>query len=230
MHLLEQGERLRSFIRTAIETPRTTIDSIAVDLDDYPSPLRTVVVTTGKAVQRPDGSLENYTASAPCGLDLLVKASAQAQAVGSGPHLASVTESKNNAVQRPVRGRGTEPENVSLTASPAVYPADASVSPSPPSRPLSLVTEAQEGTTASTEEIRSDAEENVLRLFPTKAQYLDFASLLARAKELGAESIGVFKMVLPEDMPQDFEVVDSDDCPVSVFAATKKREGVFLLS
>ncbi|KAK5947725.1 hypothetical protein OHC33_011263 [Knufia fluminis] len=243
MHQLDQGERLRSFVHDAIESPQATVASIMIDPDDYPPPLRSVVVDFHRAVQaflqelqviaaaageadeRSDGSLENRTASAACGLDLLAKASVQAQAVRSEIHTADVIESENNAAQEAVHGHGIEPETASTTTSPSVDSARTPALLSPP-----LLAEVQPRTNAPTEKIESDMEENVLRLFPTTAQYLDFPSLLAHAKELGVEDVGVFKVVLPEDMPQDFEVVDSDDCPVSAFAATKKTEGVFQLS
>lgn len=161
-------------------------------------------VATGQVDPKHDGGLENDTAGAPCGLDLLVKAGAQAEAVRSGLHTVHVAGAEKNAVQRPVGDRGAEPENISLTASPSVHPAHALVlPPAPPPAlplPLPLITEAQAGTPSSTEEIRSDTEEirsdteeQVLRLFPTTAQYHDFASLLSRAKEFGAENVGVFK-------------------------------------
>ncbi|KAK5310412.1 hypothetical protein LTR70_009480, partial [Exophiala xenobiotica] len=243
MHQLDQGERLRSFIHNAIESPHATVASITIDPDDYPPPLRPVVndfrravqiflqelqevaAATGQADERSDGGFENRTVSAACGLDLLAKASAQAQAVGPETHTAEVIESENDAVQEAVHGHRTEPETASTTTSPSVDSARTPALLSPP-----LLAEVQPKTKASTEKIESDMEENVLRLFPTTAQYLDFPSLLAYAKELGVEDVGVFKVVLPGDMPQDFEVVDSDDCPVSVFAATKKTEGVFQLS
>ncbi|KAK5947942.1 hypothetical protein OHC33_011047 [Knufia fluminis] len=240
MHQLGQEERLRSFIRNAVERPHATIESITVDPNDYPPRFRTVVrgfyhavqdflhelqeiaVATGKVDKRSDESVESCT---PCGLDLLAKASAQVQAIE--PALHTGAESADNTARTPLRGDGTSPESVLIRVSPLV---DSSHVPASPPPPPPSVPEAQERTTASTEEIRSDTEENVLRYYPTKAQYLDFPSLLTRAKELRAESTGVFKVVLPEDMPQDFDVVDSDDCPVSVFAATKKTEGVFQLN
>ncbi|KAK5074430.1 hypothetical protein LTR51_000943 [Lithohypha guttulata] len=243
MHQLDQGERLRSFVYDAIESPHATVASITIYPDDYPPPLRPVVddfrravqaflqdlqgiaAATGRADERSAGGLENRTVSAACGLDLSAKASAQAQAVGSETHTAEVIESENDVAQEAVHGHGTEPETASTTTSPSVDSARTPALLSP-----ALLAEVQPKTKASTEKIESDMEENVLRLFPTKAQYHDFASLLACAKELGAEKVGVFKVVLPEDMPQDFDVVDSDDCPVSVFAATKKTEGVFQLS
>ncbi|KAK5947688.1 hypothetical protein OHC33_011296, partial [Knufia fluminis] len=243
MHQLDQGERLRSFVYDAIESPQATVASITINPDDYPPPLRPVVddfrravqaflqglqgiaAATGQADERSDGGVENRTVSAACRLDLLAKASAQAQAVGSETHTADVIESENDAAQEAVHGHGTEPETASTMTSPSVDSARTPALLSPP-----LLAEVQPKTKASTEKIESDMEENVLRLYPTKAQYLDFPSLLTHAKELGAESTGVFKVVLPEDMPQDFEVVDSDDCPVSVFAATKKTEGVFQLN
>ncbi|KAK5072295.1 hypothetical protein LTR70_010339 [Exophiala xenobiotica] len=238
MHQLGQEERLRSFIRNAVEWPHATIESITVDPDDYPPPFRTVVrgfhhavqdflqelqeiaVAMGKVDKRSDKSVESCT---PGGLDLLAKASAQAQAIEPALHTGSAAESADNTARTPVRDDGTSPESVSIRVSPLVDSAHVPTSPPPPP----WVTTAQESTTASTKKIRSDTEENVLRLYPTKAQYLDFPSLLTRAKELGAENTGVFTVVLPEDMPQDFDVVDSDDCPVSVFAATKKTDGVF---
>ncbi|KAK5077796.1 hypothetical protein LTR70_009400 [Exophiala xenobiotica] len=241
MHQLGQEERLRSFIRNAVEWPHTTIDSITVDPDDYPPPFRVVVrgfhqavqdflhelqeiaVATGKVDTRSDKSVESCTVSAPCGLNLLANASAQVQAIEPALHTGSAAESANNTARTPLCGDGTSPESVSTRVAPLVDSAHVPASPPPPPS----VTAAQESTTASSEEIRSDTEENVLRLYPTKAQYLDFPSLLTRAKELGAENTGVFTVVLPEDMRQDFDVVDSDDCPVSVFAATKKTDGVF---
>ncbi|KAK5947746.1 hypothetical protein OHC33_011234, partial [Knufia fluminis] len=243
MHQLDQEERLRSFIRNAVEWLHTTIDSITVDTDDYPPPFRVVVrgfqqavqdflqelqeiaVATGKVDTRSDKSVESCTVSAPCGLDLLANASAQVQAIEPALHPGSAAESAHNTARPLIRGDGTSSESVSIRVSSLVDSAHVPASPPPPPS----VTAAQENITTPTGEIRSDTEENVLRLYPTKAQYLDFPSLLTRAKALGAENTGVFTVMLPEDMPQDFEVVDSDDCPVSVFAATK-TEGVFQLS
>ncbi|KAK5074613.1 hypothetical protein LTR70_010119 [Exophiala xenobiotica] len=166
MHQLDQGERLRSFIRDAVDSPQATLDgtpSIPM-IQTFVQELQNVAVAVGKADERSDGFLEHRMAGASSGLDMLVEASAQAQAMESEHHPASTTESENSTAPTQVRDHCAHPEDVSATAPPSVDTRRTSTLP-----PRSLATEVQEKTTASAQEIKLDREENILRLYPTKA-------------------------------------------------------------
>lgn len=224
-----QGKRWRDFVQTAIASPQATSDSISFTPDDYPLLLQPTVFQLHQALQsflrdlhnggingsvneKLDSSLEGPVAAAPCAPDIPARATSRAQPMVPEDNPSSaVCDGHIDAGSQIVAGP-------SSTAEPAcVY--------SPPT-PL----ETRKRAAPTVDNIRSDTEESVLRLYPTRSQYSDFPSLLKCAQELGAEQVGVFKVVLPEDMPQAFARVDNDDCPVSVFAATKKTNGIFQLS
>ncbi|KAK5947930.1 hypothetical protein OHC33_011035 [Knufia fluminis] len=242
-----QNERLRDFVHTAIVSPQATLDSISWTLDDYPAPARPAVDQLRQAIQQflhdlhdvavgsasidesSGGRSERLEAPVAHRFDILVEASAQAQQREREYHRREVVTPASNPVSPSVRDHSANARSRPTTAPPPPPPPLLLPLPPPPPSPPIEPSDSP-SMAAPAEQIRSHWEEDVLLLYPTQAQYQNFSSLLRCARELGAEKVGAFKVVLPEEVSQDLTVVDNDDHPVSVFAAQKKMDGVYQLS